>query len=63
MFRLEGHLDIAAYALEWNPNEPIVASGGKDKHICLWNIDHYFNTSGKIPEEEKDYSMKDDYNE
>lgn len=38
-FRLEGHSDIAAYALDWNPIEPIVASGGKDKQILLWNID------------------------
>lgn len=28
---LEGHTDVAAYALEWNHIEPIVASGGKDK--------------------------------
>lgn len=46
---------MAAYALEWHPNEPIVASGGRDRQILLWNLDQYFNAQGKIPEEEKDY--------
>lgn len=37
--RLQGHTDIAAYALEWNANEPLIASGGRDKQILLWNVD------------------------
>ena len=53
--RLEGHTDVAAYALDWHPQDPIVASGGKDKQILLWNVDQYFNTHGRIPEEEKDF--------
>jgi WD40 repeat protein len=57
MFRLEGHTAVAAYALDWHPSEPIVASGGQDKHILLWNIEHHFNTQGKIPEEEKEYNL------
>jgi WD40 repeat protein len=56
VYRLEGHTDVAAYALEWHPNDPIVASGGKDRQILLWNIDQYFNTHGRIPEEEKDFN-------
>lgn len=63
MFRLDGHSDVAAYALEWNHTEPIVASGGRDKQILLWNVDHYFNTEGKIPEEEKDFSVMEDLSE
>lgn len=57
---MEGHTDIAAYALDWNSLEPIVASGGKDKQILLWNVEQYFNSSGRV-EEEKDFSsIRDD---
>ena len=49
---------MAAYALEWHPNEPIVASGGHDRQILLWNIEHYFNSHGKIPEEEKEFNLQ-----
>jgi WD40 repeat protein len=52
--RLEGHTDVAAYALDWHPQEPIVASGGRDKQILLWNVDKYFNSHGRIPEEDKE---------
>ncbi len=48
---------MAAYALDWHPSEPIVASGGQDKQILLWNIENYFNTNGKIPEDERDYTL------
>ncbi len=49
---------MAAYALDWHPGEPIVASGGRDRQILLWNLEHYFNSHGKIPEEEKgDYNF------
>jgi hypothetical protein len=48
---------VAAYALDWHPNEPIVASGGRDRQILLWNLEHYFNSHGKIPEEEKDFNF------
>lgn len=50
---LQGHTDVAAYALDWHPSEPIIASGGRDRQILLWNLEHYFNSHGKIPEEEK----------
>lgn len=51
---MEGHTDVAAYALDWHPSDPIVASGGRDRQILLWNVDSYFNSHGRIPEEEKD---------
>ena len=35
---LEGHEAVADYALAWSPTAPILASGGKDKKILLWNI-------------------------
>jgi len=38
-YRLEGHTDVAAYALDWHPSDPIVASGGRDRQILLWNVD------------------------
>ena len=47
---------MAAYALDWHPSDPIVASGGRDRQILLWNVDSYFNSHGRIPEEEKDLS-------
>jgi len=40
---LTGHTDVAAYALDWSPVDPIVASGGRDRQILLWNVEHYFN--------------------
>jgi hypothetical protein len=33
-----------------------VASGGKDKLVLVWNIDDYFNTSGRNEEEKKNGS-------
>lgn len=53
-FSLTGHTDVAAYALDWSPCDPIVASGGRDRQILLWNVDHYFNSMGRISEEEKE---------
>lgn len=44
---LKGHLDFACYALDWHKTQPIVASGGKDKRILLWNLENYFGGSGK----------------
>lgn len=43
---LEGHEAIADYALGWSPIAPIVASGGKDKKILLWNVEEYFRQKG-----------------
>lgn len=39
---LKGHTDIACYALDWHKTQPIVASGGRDNKILLWNLDEYF---------------------
>ena len=39
---LKGHTDIACYALDWHKTKPIVASGGKDKNVLLWNLEEYF---------------------
>ena len=64
---MEGHTDVAAYALDWHQHDPIIASGGRDKQILLWNIDNYFNGHGKIPEEERDnhtsVANEESYNE
>jgi len=38
---LEGHEAVADYALSWSPTAPIIASGGKDKKILLWNIETF----------------------
>ena len=38
---LEGHEAVADYALAWSPTAPILASGGKDKKILLWNIETF----------------------
>jgi hypothetical protein len=59
--RLVGHTDVAAYALDWSPHDPIVASGGRDRQILLWNVDNYFNSMGRIPEEEKEQFKVDEY--
>ena len=39
---LEGHTDVAAYALDWSDVAPIVASGGRDRNILLWNVEEHF---------------------
>jgi WD40 repeat protein len=31
---------MAPYALDWAHKEPIVASGGYDKNVLVWNIEH-----------------------
>lgn len=58
---LEGHTDIAAYALDWSPIAPIIASGGRDKKIYLWNVEDHF--SSKIdfsaPEGELDPGLEE----
>lgn len=38
---LEGHEAVADYALAWSPTAPIIASGGKDKKILLWNLETF----------------------
>ena len=38
---LEGHEGVADYALAWSPVAPIIASGGKDRKILLWNIESF----------------------
>lgn len=38
---LEGHEDVADYALGWSTEAPILASGGKDKKILIWNIEKF----------------------
>ncbi len=38
---LEGHEAVADYALAWSPTAPIIASGGKDKKILLWNLENF----------------------
>ena len=38
---LEGHEAVADYALAWSPVAPIIASGGKDRKILLWNIESF----------------------
>ena len=43
---LEGHEDVADYALAWSPTAPIIASGGKDKKILLWNIENFIKQKG-----------------
>ncbi|CAI2367505.1 unnamed protein product [Moneuplotes crassus] len=39
---LKGHTDIACYALDWHKNKPLVASGGRDKCVLLWDLEQYF---------------------
>ena len=43
---LEGHEAVADYALAWSPTAPIIASGGKDKKILLWNIENFLRQKG-----------------
>ena len=43
---LEGHEDTADYALAWSSVAPILASGGKDKKILLWNIENFLAQKG-----------------
>ena len=38
---LEGHEAVADYALAWSPIAPIIASGGKDKKILLWDVERF----------------------
>ena len=51
---LEGSGEIVPYALDWSKQDPVVASGGKDKVICLWNVSAYFDASGRIAEKKED---------
>ena len=51
---LIGHSDIACYALDWHKSKPIVASGGKDKKILLWNLETYFRGNQKESTESKE---------
>ena len=45
---LEGHEDTADYALAWSSVAPILASGGKDKKILLWNIETFLQQKGIV---------------
>ena len=48
---LEGHEAVADYALAWSPVAPIIASGGKDRKILLWNIESFLQQKGIIDED------------
>jgi len=39
---------MAPYALAWASQEPIVASGGYDKSVCVWNIEHNLAKERKL---------------
>lgn len=41
MLSLQGHKDIAQYALDWNKSAESVASGGKDMRVLVWELDDY----------------------
>ena len=45
---LEGHTDLAAYALDWSAIAPVVASGGKDLLILLWKVEEHFTKTKGI---------------
>ena len=45
---LEGHEEVADYALAWSSVAPILASGGKDKKILLWDIEKFLVNRGII---------------
>ena len=45
---LEGHEEVADYALAWSSVAPILASGGKDKKILLWDIEKFLVNKGVI---------------
>ena len=48
---LEGHEGVADYALAWSPVAPIIASGGKDRKILLWNIESFLQQKGIMDED------------
>jgi WD40 repeat protein len=60
ILRLQGHTANAEYALDWAPYDPIVASGGSDCKILLWNVEDYFNTTGKISDDNSNSSKSGD---
>ena len=37
---MEGDTGMAPYALDWSREEAIVASGGYDKNVLIWNVEH-----------------------
>eukprot|EP01017_Pseudomicrothorax_dubius_P010766 TRINITY_DN13890_c0_g1_i1.p1 TRINITY_DN13890_c0_g1~~TRINITY_DN13890_c0_g1_i1.p1 ORF type:complete len:270 (-),score=32.75 TRINITY_DN13890_c0_g1_i1:357-1166(-) len=43
---LQGHKDSAPYALDWNKVAEMVASGGKDTKVLLWELDDYQTSLG-----------------
>lgn len=46
---LEGHEKVVDYALQWSNVAPILASGGKDRQIFLWDLNNFFE-SNEIPQ-------------
>ena len=57
---LKGHTDIACYALDWHKKQPIVASGGQDNKVIVWNLEEYFgyNTITHGDQKTQQYFMK-----
>ena len=49
---LEGHEDLAEYALACSARDPCFASGGKDKLVVLWDLgDHVTSLAGGLNED------------
>ena len=39
---------MAPFALAWANNEPIIASGGYEKNVLVWNIEHNIAKEKKL---------------
>ena len=60
---LEGHEEVADYALAWSPVAPIIASGGKDKKILLWNIEYFLQQKGILDEDSCNFAEQQNQEE
>ena len=48
---------MAPFALAWANQEPLIASGGYEKNVFVWNIDHYFpkEKSGTVSSDTREF--------
>ena len=42
---LQGHKSTPTYALDWSTVKPLLASGGKNGDIVLWNLDNFIDNA------------------
>lgn len=60
---LEGHEGVTDYALAWSDKAPLLASGGKDCKVLLWDLSNFIKKQGLDRNGKPESSLKSESEE